>query len=846
MTPGGHEQGDIVPVLSGESYTVICATQPGANPPADLEWTSTTAQIIQGDKEDEEVTGSKLTASSKEVTFTPSMADHLTSVTCEATHPALESSLTKFIQLDVQVPPRNVNIALQSATLYDGGTLTLQEGTPSTITCESLGTRPASAITWYLDGVQVSSGVGRPEFSPNVDDSRLQDASSSIVIQPTKAQHEQVLRCQATTFGISHDTSIRLSVDGPPDQPVIAGIPDNINENQQTTVSCQADNGHPSPSFQWFIGSRNLSADATLQVRADAKNRIDATSQLRYLPIREDNGLALQCNVIHDQLSQPMRVMSDTLVVNYCPTTVEVTICPEVEEGSSEVMVCRSGSSNPASNLVWIKGITTITEPNALQTHFEESTEPLGTRTTLSYMRNFNKEDYTKSFKCCTTLSPSCDSTVCSEPCVPNVKYAPEMPTISRNMPNRQVTEGTADLEFTCRADGNPRPALTWVKAENEGLMLDQLTKEDGSQLLRFREVRRHHGGVYKCIANNNILPRSSRDDQLIVYFPPTIQNKANNRATANEGKNASLSCIVKGNPSPQVTWERLGNLSLSNRTLEVNTVVNSDYESVVTSTLNILNEQPDIDHGNYKCTAESSAGRDEAVITLISGTYAPKMPTISRNMPGRQVTEGTADLEFSCRADGNPRPSLTWVMANNEGLTLDQLTKEDGSQLLRFREVRRHHGGVYRCIANNNIPPRSSNDDQLIVRFPPTIENKANNRTTANEGKAASLSCIIKGNPSPQVNWERLGNHSVALWNRTLVVNTEVNSDYQSMVTSTLNIVDVHPDIDHGNYKCTAESTAGRDETVINLSGTLFLSLIKDKELKLIFKRPYVVIGFE
>eukprot|EP00057_Strongylocentrotus_purpuratus_P006234 XP_011660708.1 PREDICTED: hemicentin-1 [Strongylocentrotus purpuratus] len=692
MTPGGHEQGDIVPVLSGESYTVICATQPGANPPADLEWTSTTAQIIQGDKEDEEVAGSKLTASSKEVTFTPSMADHLTSVTCEATHPALESSLTKFIQLDVQVPPRNVNIALQSATVYDGGTLTLQEGTPSTITCESLGTRPASAITWYLDGVQVSSGVGRPEFSPNVDDSRLQDASSSIIIQPTKAQHEQVLRCQATTFGISHDTSIRLSVDGsftgsasssitsnlhkdaaheqvlrlpgkplvwhqamipvsdlvcPPDQPVIAGIPDNINENQQTTVSCQADNGHPSPSFQWFIGSRNLSADATLQVRADAKNRIDATSQLRYLPIREDNGLALQCNVIHDQLSQPMRVMSDTLVVNYCPTTVEVTICPEVEEGSSEVMVCRSGSSNPASNLVWIKGITTITEPNALQTHFEESTEPLGTRTTLSYMRNFNKEDYTKSFKCCTTLSPSCDSTVCSEPCVPNVKYA-------------------------------------------------------------------------------------------------------------------------------------------------------------------------------------------------------PKMPTISRNMPGRQVTEGTADLEFSCRADGNPRPSLTWVMANNEGLTLDQLTKEDGSQLLRFREVRRHHGGVYRCIANNNIPPRSSNDDQLIVRFPPTIENKANNRTTANEGKAASLSCIIKGNPSPQVNWERLGNHSVALWNRTLVVNTEVNSDYQSMVTSTLNIVDVHPDIDHGNYKCTAESTAGRDETVINLSGTLFLSLIKDKELKLIFKRPYVVIGFE
>lgn len=126
-------------------------------------------------------------------------------------------------------------------------------------------------------------------------------------------EHETRLQQQNIKYHILILTSQRP---GPPDPPVIADIPDNINENQQTTVSCQADNGHPSPSFQWFIGTRNLSASATLQVSADAKNRIDATSQLRYLPMREDNGLALQCNVIHDQLSQPMRVMSDTLVVN--------------------------------------------------------------------------------------------------------------------------------------------------------------------------------------------------------------------------------------------------------------------------------------------------------------------------------------------------------------------------------------------------------------------------------------------------------------------------------------------------------------------------------------------------
>ncbi|XP_063960329.1 nephrin-like [Lytechinus pictus] len=660
MTSGGHGQGVVVPVLSGQTYTFTCTTQPGANPPADLEWTSTTARFTQDDTVDQQVTGSKLMMSSREVTFIPSMADHLTAVTCEATHPALVTPLTKFIQLDVQVPPTNVTIAFKVAIISDGGTLTLDEGTENIVTCKSIGTRPASVITWYLDGVHVTSGVRRSEYSPSANDRRLQDASSSIIIQPSREHHEQVLRCQATTFGISRDVSIRLSVNGPPDPPVISGIPDTIDENQQTSITCEADNGQPSPSFQWFIGTRNISADATLQVSADARNRIDALSQLRYLPLREDNGLVLQCNVIHDQLSQPLRAMSGKLVVNYCPAIVDVTICPEVKERSSEVMVCRSGPSNPTCNLVWIEGYETIYEPNYLQTHIEESSEPLGSRTTLSYMRNFTRQDYRQNFKCCTTASPSCDSIVCSEPCVPDVKFPPEEPLISRNIPARQVLEGAADLEFTCRAEGNPRPALTWVMTDNEGLMLDQMTNEDGSQLFRFRDVRRQHAGVYRCIANNNIPPMSSNYEQLIVLFPPTIVSNDNFRETADEGQNATLTCVMKANPSPVVNWERLGNHSaqLFDGTLVVNNVMNSDYESTVTSTLKIFDVQPVIDHGNYRCTAFNVVGRVEAVINL-NATSIPDPPSLLF-VEHNQTTSSTLFVTWKPGFDGGHRQAFT------------------------------------------------------------------------------------------------------------------------------------------------------------------------------------------
>ncbi|XP_063960258.1 cell adhesion molecule DSCAM-like [Lytechinus pictus] len=661
MTSVGHGQGVVVPVLSGQTHTFTCTTQPGANPPADLEWTSTTARITQDDTVDQPVTGSKLTMSSREVTFIPSMADHLTAVTCEASHPAFVTPLTKFIQLDVQVPPTNVTIAFNAAIISNGGTLTLDEGSANIVTCKSIGTRPASAITWYLDGVHVTSGVRTPEYSPSANDSRLQDASSSIIIQPSREHHGQFLRCQATTFGISRGVGIRLSVDGPPDPPVISGIPDAINENQETSITCEADNGHPSPSFQWFIGTRNISAHATLQVSADASNRIDALSQLRYLPLREDNGLVLQCSVIHDQLSQPMRVTSDTLVVNYCPTTVEVTICPDVEAGSSEVIVCRSGASNPASNLVWIQGVVTINEPNDLEIYYEESSEPLGTHTTLSYMRNFTRQDYRQNFKCCTIVGPSCDSTVCSEPCVPDVKFPPEEPIISRSITARQIFEGVADLEFICRAEGNPRPALTWVMADNEGLMLDQMTKEDGSQILRFRDVRRHHVGVYRCIANNNIPPMSSNYGQLVVLFTPTFLSNDNLRETADEGQNATLTCVIKANPSPVVNWERLGNHSaqLFDRTLVVNNEMKySDYESTVTSTLKIFDVQPDIDHGNYRCTAVNVVGRVEAVINL-NATSIPDPPSLMF-VEHNRTTSSTLFVTWQPGFDGGHRQAFT------------------------------------------------------------------------------------------------------------------------------------------------------------------------------------------
>ena len=104
----------------------------------------------------------------------------------------------------------SMDIRYNSASLSDGRTLTVVEGTELTIKCRSNGTRVPSTITWYLDNVLSDSLNG--EYLPNPRDSRLLDTESSLVIRPYSGN--QTLRCRAKVLWVSVDKSILLEADG--------------------------------------------------------------------------------------------------------------------------------------------------------------------------------------------------------------------------------------------------------------------------------------------------------------------------------------------------------------------------------------------------------------------------------------------------------------------------------------------------------------------------------------------------------------------------------------------------------------------------------------------------------
>ena len=114
--PAGYNDTDRVQVLVNRLHNMSCKINSGAKPPVHIEWSTDTARFSQGERTDQSVraqssqpgmvdqstTRNRLTISTREVTVTPTLADHLAWFMCNVTHPGLDKELVTSVQLDVQ------------------------------------------------------------------------------------------------------------------------------------------------------------------------------------------------------------------------------------------------------------------------------------------------------------------------------------------------------------------------------------------------------------------------------------------------------------------------------------------------------------------------------------------------------------------------------------------------------------------------------------------------------------------------------------------------------------------------------------------------------------------------
>ena len=246
------------------------------------------------------------------------------------------------------------------------------------------------------------------------------------------------------------------------------------------------------------------------------------------------------------------------------------------------------------------------------------------------------------------------------------------------------------------------------VKNIGRGEIFDERPSQfDVGKRLTFDSVAPGDSGVYSCRARRQV-------DKIIVErqieltvrkmesprFVDTFNMNNDVMYIKEDGRTVEMKCIVEGVPKPTVTWY------LNNTAIDFASDIN--YQSFDDGqSLRIATVVAKKNEGTYTCKASSRAGVAHLEQTIVK-VESPKI--YETNMLGshqiidtdiRLELEPGQSLNLTCKAQGNPRPVITWML-NTRLVTGARAVMADNRQTLVIRDLGPGDSGRYECVASN------------------------------------------------------------------------------------------------------------------------------------------------
>ncbi|XP_065740517.1 neuronal cell adhesion molecule isoform X21 [Phocoena phocoena] len=307
-------------------------------------------------------------------------------------------------------------------------------------------------------------------------------------------------------------------------------------------------------------------------------------------------------------------------------------------------------------------------------------------------------------------------------------------------------------LVLPCRPPvGLPPPIIFWMDNSFQRLPQSERVSQGLNGDLYFSNVLPEDTREdYICYARFNHTQTIQQKQPISVKVisakshrerPPTFLTPEGNASRKEElrGNVLSLECIAEGLPTPVIYWIK------EDGSLPINRTFYRNFKK----TLQIV-QVTEADSGNYQCIAKNALGAIHHTIS-VTVKAAPYWIIAPQNLVLSPGEDGT----LICRANGNPKPRISWLL-NGVPIEIapdDPSRKIDGDTII-FSNVQERSSAVYQCNASNEYGYLLANAFVNVLAEPPRILTSADTLYQVIANRPALLDCAFFGSPLPTIEW--------------------------------------------------------------------------------------------
>jgi hemicentin len=634
-----------------------------------------------------------------------------------------EGDVVSQAKLDVHTPPVISSLPPKIEAV---------QGQQVIIPCKISG-HPKAEITFLKDKKDVTTLDDKSRFRIEQDD---KTGDVRLIISDVKEddQGKYTIRAKNPAQTIEDHTNLIVTaplsfIDKLQDTDVISG------QNLTLTCRCQ---GIPKPTIKWYQNDIEIKSTTKQKLESHPDgtqtltvNRVDLTDggEFKIIATNPQGTVTSTCHV--DVLMKPK--------IDSKPQDIQVLIGEQ-----AELNVKLSGVPKP--KIQWFKDGQPVNIDN-------------------KHIKTIEKDDI------CTLII---DNTQLTDKGVYTLKATnkggeAESPKLTLNVQqikpslksdlNKDITAQIGEtIPLTIKVSGT-KPKVKWYRNGEEVVETVEenyeIIEEEDTYTLLIKNAKPKNSAEYQAVISNDVGEVKSKKVKVQVQKAPELKKKPQPLLTVKEGEPARFECEFDGNPTPKVSWLRDGKPLTPKDGYAINTDTTTG-KSILT-----INQTTIKHSGPITLRLENSVDTIEETVHL-QVESAPKLLTDLNDSPAANTAKIGDKFFLEIRAQGNPRPKVTWLLNGQElsGNSSDYelVVTEDGLYRIIFHQFHERYLGEYQAIITSTTGTIRTRIIRVVGQQAPMFTQAPPKFIQIKTGEKLTIECMAKGHPTPKITWLRDG----------------------------------------------------------------------------------------